>query len=128
MMARRGITTSMVLEPDLIPKLDGLARAQGLSRSALLNRMIREYIEREGQAIALLSNPALAKVFAQAFGQPGVLDQLAAAIGDKLDSEQLELFHRSLRDSAQIASQAKAPPIAGQVKPPLKGQKGKGRK
>lgn len=102
------VTASFSVDPDLLKQVDDLADAQSLSRSQLLEKWMKQAVEQEKQAAAVLSNPVLLEGFAKAFSAPGILKEMAKALGDELSDEQLELFHRTL--SATVEQQQQPRP------------------
>jgi hypothetical protein len=104
MAMRLSITLSM--KPELVQRLDNLADAQSLSRSQLVEQFIMRQLEQEEQNVKVLANPAVMRAMMQAFSDPAVLKGFAAAVGEQLEPQQLELFHRSLTNINAAASDA----------------------
>lgn len=103
-MATTRITASFMIPSDLLAEVDALADAQRLSRSQLLETWIREHIDGEKLNVQLLGNKAVFQAMVQAFSKPDVLKQMAASVGESLNSDQLELFHRALSETHEQAA------------------------
>src|SRR5690349_18368923 len=104
MMARNKIIISFSIDADVAHKLENLADAQGISRSSLVEKLIRDNIDQEGAVLKAFSNPALQKVFLKLFAQPDVLKELASAYVEPLSPDQVEQFHRTVGDVVDHAA------------------------
>lgn len=101
MAIRQAVTFS--LPPHLVKAVDDLADAQNLPRSALLRRWIEEKIEGERPMVALLSDPLAGAAIIKAFSDPAVIRAMAAVVGEKVTDDQLQLFHRKISESTEVA-------------------------
>lgn len=100
------ITCSISIDPALVVELDGLADAQRISRSMLIERVLRDHIESEKLNVKVAGNPVVMAAMMQAFSRPDVVKAIVAAVGEDLRDDQLELFHRALADTHDKARQA----------------------
>jgi hypothetical protein len=92
---RRSIV-SISIGPELLQRVDDLADAQGVPRSQLIVKLISEGIEDDEMAVRALMNPVVMQAMTTAFRDPMVLRGMAAAVGQELSSEQLQLFHQAM--------------------------------
>lgn len=90
-MTRKPII-SITIRPELLSRLDDLADAQGIARSALISKLVEDGIEQEETTVKALAHPVLGPAMVRAFSQPEVIRAMAAVIGQELDPDQLKLF------------------------------------
>lgn len=119
-MATKG-TKSVItasIDTEIIHRLDAIAAAQRLSRSTLIERLIRDGIEGEEIMVKAFANPLLRDTFVKMFGNKQVLKQMAGVLVDEgeVNADQLRLFGEAM----EIAAGAKPAP---KWKPPRQRKK-----
>jgi len=88
---------SLSLDSDLFKRVENLADAKGMSRSALIEEFIKNGIGNEEIAVAMFKNPVLLEALMKAFAQPSVIKEFARSMHEQAASpQQLELFHQGL--------------------------------
>ena len=115
-MAKNKITKSFALDPDVARDLEALAKVEGLSASALANRLLSDAVRERAASAKVLSNPVVMQAFGKAFSAPGVLSSMIEAIGQKLDDEQLRLFRDTLESVTRLGGDAPKPPVKSKRK------------
>jgi metal-responsive CopG/Arc/MetJ family transcriptional regulator len=91
MMARNKTIISFSLDTELVKRIDDLADAKGMSRSRLVEAMLRDGIGDEHLMVKAAQSPVLMQALMKAFGSPEVLKQMAKVMGTKMsDTEVLE--------------------------------------
>ena len=94
-MTRKPIIT-ITIPAELLTRLDDLADAKGVARSALIAELVQDGIDQAETTVKALTHPVLGPAMARAFSQPGVLRAMAAVIGQELEPEQLQLFKKAI--------------------------------
>jgi predicted transcriptional regulator len=97
-------TVTVTLEKHLLKRVDSVARALALSRSRLLEQLVRDGIEEQETWARALANPLIAKALGLAIGQPGVLKAMAEAMGEELRPEQMELFKQAMQHVVSLGA------------------------
>jgi hypothetical protein len=98
-----------------------LAKAQRVTRSQLVERLLRDALDPEEMAVKAFTNPQIMTAFGRAFSAPGVLRQMVEVLGEELQPEQLELFQNAMEELATGGSLTPAPPpVAAKPTPPAK--------
>ena len=95
-MAQKKKVISFSIDALLADQLEKLAEAQRVSRSALVEGMIRSGMDSERMSIRALANPVLKDVLLKVLQSPGVLKEMARAMVDPLSGEQIAEFHRQV--------------------------------
>lgn len=115
---------SMRLREDLLRRVDALAAAQHLTRSAVIEQLLLKSIEEDEIGIQVLTDPIVGRALLGAIAKPEVLRAMTGVIRSELTDEQLHLFTRAM---ASLDSHlAKRPaPLPGTPATPRRGRKGK---
>lgn len=104
------IPISVALDPGLVDEIDEIAEALGESRSAVVERMLRNGAPDERASISALANPLVGKLLEH----PKFLSALAAVVGEDLtgdDAERARKLARSVRSKSKGGrSRGKASP------------------
>jgi predicted transcriptional regulator len=108
---RRRVMMSATVDPDLLIRLEAVADALSLNRSQMLEQLVRDGIEEQETYARALSNPLIARALGLAIGQPGVLKAMAAAMGEELQPEQLDLFKRAIEQAVAVGSSEVRPAV-----------------
>lgn len=85
---------SIAMDPELVKRVDELADAVNQSRSAFIERCVRDAVEQEGDAIKAFQHPVLGPALIQAFSNREVLKGMAEVMGQDLTDQQLLLFRQ----------------------------------
>lgn len=88
---------SLSIDAPLMERVNMLADAKGLSRSAMIERLIEEAIEQEEMATAAFANPVVAQAIMQAFMNPKVAKEVAKSMVGGSSPAQMEMFHRGIQ-------------------------------
>ena len=99
-MAKK-LKVTIAIDGKLVHRVDRLAKARGISRSAMLCELVADVIGEEELFVKAANQPLLMQSLMRAFAQPGVLRQMAQVMGQDMSDEQLELFQRA---TSQLAS------------------------
>jgi hypothetical protein len=103
---------SIAIDPVLVARIDELADALNQSRSGFIERLLREAVEAEGDAIRAFQHPVLGPALLQALSSRDVLKSMAEVIGGDLTDAQLLLFREAMAGLAPASVQARAVPLA----------------
>lgn len=87
---------TIAVDPDVLRRVDRMADAQRLSRSAMIQRACEEMLEGSEGLVKAFSNPLIRDALLGAFKDREVLRQMAASMGQKLSDRQLDLFAKGL--------------------------------
>ncbi len=93
---RTKLKTSISLDPDLVKRLDRVARASRQSRSQLITDLVVGGLEQTEVMIKATSDPVLMAAVGKVMGDPGVLRNMVSGLRSELSDEQLELFKSRL--------------------------------
>lgn len=110
MTSTKRVKVSLTIAGDLLKRADAIAKAERTTRSRVIERCMADSLGQSELFVKLFGNPMLRDAFAGALGRPGVVRQLAEAMGEQVGPEQLELFERSMK--AAMATAAGEPPKA----------------
>jgi hypothetical protein len=121
MAAKVPITFAM--SPDLLVRIDKLAKATGQSRSAWLEARIRDGLEQEEVGVQALTDPVVGPALLGIFRDGEVLRSMAKMFRDELSDSQLQLFADRVSKLAGTKRRASKASPATQFPPP--GRKGK---
>ncbi|MFG0276309.1 MAG: ribbon-helix-helix domain-containing protein [Phycisphaerales bacterium] len=80
------IPISVALDPQLVDEIDSIAESLGESRSAVVERVLRNGLQDERASIAALANPLVAKLL----DHPKFMSALAAVVGEELTVSEVE--------------------------------------
>lgn len=95
------------LDPLLIVRLDSLAKRSRLTRSALVERLLRDSLDQAESFIQFISDPIGGRAIVEAFGRPEVIRCFARALNEEIDPKQLKLFTDAIEHMSKKAEQSK---------------------
>ena len=95
---------TLSIPADVCERLDAVAGVRGMSRSKLVQTFIADGLGQEEAVVNVLTNPLLIDFFRKAFTTPGIVKQMAKAVGEEVDAGQLKLFGEMM-DAASDAAQ-----------------------
>ena len=107
-MARKKSKTSIALDPELIKRLDRVARAARQSRSELITDLVESGLGQAEMMIKATADPVLMAAVGKVMADPGVLRNMVAGLRSELSDEQLELFKSRLDSMTTEAMQQAA--------------------
>jgi hypothetical protein len=90
------VNASFMIDPDLLKQMDAVARAQGISRSNLLGRWIRDHVASEQHYLGLFNSPAMVHAFAQVLANPAFLRHVASAVKQDGDENTAVMLQQAL--------------------------------
>lgn len=88
MTTRKPVTIS--LDPDLIAQVDRIAEIRGETRTAVIERAIRNALPEEERFLRLLANPVARAVFDKVMSSPRLMEAIAAAVHEDLEPGEVE--------------------------------------
>lgn len=94
-MAKK-LKISIAIDADDVRRIDHLASAQKVSRSAWFQNAIQDAIGQDEAAVKFFTDPLLRDTFVRVFSQPGVFAQMAKAMGEEVSPDQMHLFRDRL--------------------------------
>lgn len=94
MMAKGFVSVRM--DEELMRRLDAVAEATSDTRSAIVERLVRNGLDDAERFLKRFENPVLREAWG-VLTSPGVLKALAAAAGEELTPEQLEAAAKGQR-------------------------------
>ena len=96
---------SVSVSPELRDALDEVAEARGVSRSALVERLLQRAVEEERKYVRLLENPVF-QVLGLAMGRiPGVLEFMNGLAGEEHSKEEIEEMRALLEEQVRRAKE-----------------------
>jgi hypothetical protein len=117
---------SIILDEDLVKRLDQTASALGLSRSALIQQLCDDGLQEVEVSAKVLSDPVVSGAMLSALTQPGVIRSMMGVMREELTSEQLDLFGKAISSAAGALGpvpKAKKLPPARRRPSPRKGKR-----
>lgn len=101
---------SMRISDDLLKRVDALAGAQHITRSAAIESLLASAIEDTELSVRMMTDPVVGRAILGAIATPEVLRALTAAMRSELTDDQLQLFSRSMATlDQQLAKQKNRP-------------------
>lgn len=91
---------SITIDPQILRRVERIAKAAGQSRSAMIERLIRDGVDDAETAVQAFTDPLLLQAFAGAFGNRDVLKAMASAVHEEMTDSQLDLFVDRLKGLA----------------------------
>jgi len=88
------IRISMSLKPDLVKRVDRLAKLEGLSRSSMTAQLLLDALEQQEMAIKATSDPVLMNAIARVMTEPGMMRAMFSGLRSELTDDQFQLFSR----------------------------------
>ena len=114
-MARRKIVLSVAMEPVLVRRLQEMADAQRISRSALVERLVSESLDQESLMLGMLASPQMRKMLAGMASDAGQIKAMAEVIGAPVDHKAAVEATRAIADVAdQMAERKREKPASVQ--------------
>lgn len=95
-MATRKVILSVAVDPELVQRLNRVAKAMKMSRSRAVQELLERGIDDTELVAAATTNPLLMGAFARAMNEPGVLRSLVGSMKQDLTDDQLGLFSRQV--------------------------------
>lgn len=83
---------TITISPDVLRRVDRVAKAQRVSRSAWLEAAALSELGQAEMFVKVLQQPELVRSLLSTFANPAVLRQMAAAMGEEVTDEQMKLF------------------------------------
>lgn len=96
---------SLTIDDRLLERIDQLAEAQNVTRSALVERLLREAVSEE----EMLANPTIRQMVTAAIGSPAVLRSLTKQFEKLLTDEQAVPIRERLEQLHSLARQEERP-------------------
>lgn len=93
---------SIAVDPALWDRVEELADAQGVSRSAFLVRLLRDAIDQEEDTIKALQNPVIASAMIKAFGDRNVVKAVAQIMNQELTPAQIDTYRTGMEHLAAM--------------------------
>lgn len=87
MSSRERVT--LTLDPTVLSRIDQVAQARDESRSATIERILRNGVAEEERLLESIGEGVEGRIIAFLLQSPQALSVLAKAVGDELDQEQL---------------------------------------
>jgi hypothetical protein len=94
--SKRKVKVSVALSPELIKRVDRMAKALGQSRSQVIEDLIDAGIQDSEITAAAMTNPVIVQALMGAFGRPDVIRQMASSMKQDLTEDQLHLFQNAM--------------------------------
>lgn len=88
MTTRKPVTIS--LDPDLIAQVDRIAEIRGETRTAVIERSIRNNLPGEEKFLKLLGNPVARAVFDKVLSSPRLIEAISAVVHEDLAPGEVE--------------------------------------
>lgn len=99
---RRKPQVTIVLRPDLLQRVDRIAKVRKLSRSTCIEQLLSDAVDDTELAVNAFSDPVILKAMGEAFANRDVLRAMAGAVRAEMGEKQLGLFEAALQ---QVAGQ-----------------------
>lgn len=102
-MAKTKTTVTIAIDPELLKRIDKLAKAMAVSRSRFFELSMREHLADQELGIQAFTDPAIMGPMIKLLGNRDWLRAAAKAFGEEASDEQLTLFSRAAEDLARKA-------------------------
>lgn len=114
MTTRKPVTIS--LDPDLIAHVDHIAQIRDETRTAVIERAIRNALPEEEKFLRLLSNPVARAVYDKVLSSPRLLEVIAAAVHEDLAPGEVEALKAAQPRMSAAGKRAQAERESSQKK------------
>lgn len=91
---------TVTLEPAIVSRIDTVAEATGKSRSAVMERILKEGIAEEEKFVRDMENPLKRAILETLVGNPRVLGVIATVVGEVMNREEAEEIAEKVRNQA----------------------------
>lgn len=88
---------SLSLDVELVKRVDNLADANGMSRSAMVESFIESGIDQEELKIRAFTNPVLREALMKSFSSPSVVKALLKGMKDEVTPQDMQLFQQGMQ-------------------------------
>lgn len=95
-MARTKTKIAITIDTHVLRDVDKVAKAEGRTRSALIERCIRDSLGESLNLVKALTNPVLAEALGRAFGDPNVMREMFKVMGEKVSSNQIKTMNKAV--------------------------------
>lgn len=92
---------TITIAPEVLRRVDRVAKAQRVSRSAWLEAAALSELDQAELFVKVSQQPELVRSLLSTFSHPGVLRQMVAAMGEEVSDEQMKLFADTLKAIAE---------------------------
>jgi predicted transcriptional regulator len=116
----RKIRVTMTLRPELVKRVDRLAKQMGESRSRMAASLLFDALDQQEMAIRATGDPVLMNAVARVMTEPGMMRAVFSGLRSELTEDQFQLFSR-YTESVAAAVQQQRPGL--QPKAPRRARK-----
>ncbi|MGA2498882.1 MAG: ribbon-helix-helix protein, CopG family [Tepidisphaeraceae bacterium] len=98
---RKKVIMSMTIDAELARRVEDMADAQRVSRSALLERLVRESLDQESQFLGMLGNDHVREFLSGMLSNPKLLMGMATAGSQPVSKEKAVMASRILAEAGE---------------------------
>lgn len=91
----------MTIDQALLRRLDQVAKHKRVTRSAEIERAVRDHLDGTEMMVKAFANTELREAFIRAFSAPEVVRQFASVMQEDVSDEQLRLFSEAMERLAK---------------------------
>lgn len=89
---------AITIDPHLLQRIDAVADLRGQSRSAVIERVIRNEIDAEEEFVEDMESPVMQTILSVILNTPGVTETIAKVVGNNMNKEQLAEMKKGLKE------------------------------
>lgn len=94
---------TVTIDAGVLERVDAAAASRGESRSAVIERLVRNDIEREEDFLKNLESPVKRAILRAMTSSPRLVEMLAVIVGDQLETGDAERISRTVKEQAERA-------------------------
>lgn len=98
-MARK-TKIAISIDPALLKDIDRIAKAEGRSRSYVIELAMRESVGLQLEVVKAMSNPVVSGAFVKALTDKGVMAEMLKAMGSKASTKEIQMMERGVEGLA----------------------------
>ena len=95
-VSEKKVKVSIAISPEVLKRVDRLAKVAGSNRSKMLQELVEDSIEQQEHIIKAATDPVLMNAMAKLMVEPGMLRAMTSALREDLTSGQLDLFKQHM--------------------------------
>ena len=95
-VSEKKVKVSIAISPEVLKRVDRLAKVAGSNRSKMLQELVEDSIEQQEHIIKAATDPVLMNAMAKLMVEPGMLRAMTSALREDLTSDQLDLFKQHM--------------------------------
>lgn len=100
-MAKRKLTVSVKLDPDIIERIDRIADAERRTRSYIVGDLVLAGLEQRETAVKMYTDPTMMAAVAEFLSKGEVLSRIGEIVRKPLDEDTARAFESQMKDTVK---------------------------